>query len=239
MAALDETSLAIKRFVHVSSLTSYGPSTSDKAISEQDDPRPVEYYGMSKREAESAIEKSGLPFTILRPGGIYGPRDVDYFELFKSIHRGMNVFFGNRERWQSCVYIDDCVDAIVASAMSEKAIDQGYMISDGAPLTWGTFQAHIITAAQRYAQDQGKQKRVRTLNLPEFLVTVAALGGELMSRIDKKPRLFNRQKAKMSAQEAWTCSIDKARADFGFAPKVGVAKGTYLAYRWYAENGWF
>jgi nucleoside-diphosphate-sugar epimerase len=80
---------------------------------------------------------------------------------------------------------------------------------------------------------------VRTLNLPELLVSVAAIGGELASRIDRKPRLLNLQKAKMGAQQAWTCVGDAARRDLGFSAEVDLAEGIRLTHEWYLANNWY
>ena len=66
----------------------------------------------------------------------------------------------------------------------------------------------------------------------------AGAGGELLTAIDNKPRLINRQKAMLDAQQAWLCSSDAARADFGFVPRVAMAEGTRRAYQWYVENKW-
>lgn len=229
--ALLEGHREVRRFVLVSSLTAYGPSAPDRPLRETDPPQPIEHYGRSKLEAEDVVRALGdaIPWTIVRPGGVYGPGDVDYFNLFKEIASGRNVFFGNRERWFSAVYVDDCVRAIVGAATSERTVGKGYFVCDGRPLTWGEFQQAIVDA---------HGKRVLTLHLPEALVGVAALGGELVTRIDKKPRLFNRQKAKMGAQPAWTCTHDAARADFGYAPEVPVEEGVARALRWYRDRGW-
>ena len=81
-------------------------------------------------------------------------------------------------------------------------------------------------------------RSVLTLNLPELLVDVAAVFGELATKIDGKPRLFNKQKAKMGAQEAWTCQHDAAHRDFGYEPRVPVERGVELALGWYREHGW-
>jgi nucleoside-diphosphate-sugar epimerase len=221
----------VRRFVHFSSLASFGPSRRDEPHREDSPRRPIEFYGQSKLEAEQAVEAVGsaLPWTILRPGGVYGPGDPDYFELFKSVERGLNVFFGNRERWFSTVYVDDLVRAALDSAESDATRGKGYFVCDGVPVTWGEFQDHIVRASSR---------RVRTLNLPGFLVEIAAFGGELATRVDKKPRLFNRQKALMGAQEAWTCCSDALRADAGHAPQVDVAEGVARTLAWYRAERW-
>ncbi len=231
LTALLEAHREVRRFVLVSSLAAYGPSAPDRPHRESDAPAPIEHYGKSKLEAEDVVRALGaaLPWTIIRPSGVYGPGDADYFNLFKEIASGRNVFFGNRERWFSAVYVDDCVRAIVGAALAQEAIGKGYFVCDGRPITWGEFQQAIVEA---------HGKKVLTLNLPEALVGVAAFGGELATRVDGKPRLFNRQKAKMGAQAAWTCTHDAAREDFGYAPEVPVEEGVARAYRWYREHGW-
>lgn len=221
----------VKRLVHVSSLTSYGPSTAERPHTENDPRRPIEFYGHSKLEAEHAIESAGgrLAWTILRPGGVYGPGDVDYFELFKEISRGRNVFFGNRKRWFSAIYVDDFVAATLAAMTHENAIGKGFFVCDDSPLTWERFQAAIVEASGR---------KVMELNLPEFLTSVAAFGGELATRVDGKPRLFNRQKAKMGAQDAWTCRSTALREATGWKHEYDVARGTREALEWYRRERW-
>jgi nucleoside-diphosphate-sugar epimerase len=231
LRALEEHHPEVKRYVLVSSLAAYGPSAPDRPHSEAMRPRPIEHYGESKLAAERALAEQArkVAWTVIRPGGIYGPGDVDYFNLFREVSKGRNVYFGNRERWFSAVYVDDCVRAIVAAAESPAAVGRGYFICDGVPVTWGEFQEAIVAASGR---------RVRTLELPEFLVDVAAFGGELATRFDGKPRLFNRQKAKMGAQAAWTCQHDAARDDFGYRPEVPMREGVRLSFAWYRDNGW-
>jgi nucleoside-diphosphate-sugar epimerase len=219
----------VRRFVYLSSLASYGPSTPDRPLVESDPRRPIEFYGQSKLEAEHVVEASrDLRWTILRPGGVYGPGDVDYFQLFKEISRGRNVFFGNRKRWFSAIYVDDLVSACLVCATHDGAIRRGFFVDDGYPVTWERFQAAIVEVAGR---------RVRDIDLPEFLVSIAALGGELATKIDGKPRLFNRQKAKMAAQEAWTCRNDALREATGWTPAYPLARGVRETMDWYRREG--
>ena len=221
----------VRRFVHFSSLAAYGPSRRDAPLREDAPRRPIEFYGQSKLEAEQAVEAVGaaLPWTILRPGGVYGPGDVDYFELFKSVERGINVFFGNRERSFSGVYVDDLVRATLDAVETPATAGKGYFVCDGVPITWGEFQVEIVRASGH---------RVRTLDLPGALVDLAAIGGELLTRVDKKPRLFNRQKALMGAQEAWTCTHAALHADTGYVPRVAVAEGVARTLAWYRAERW-
>lgn len=222
----------IKRFVFVSSLVSYGPSATSAPHCEQDPPRPIEHYGQSKLEAEQLVEDEagGVPWTIVRPSGVYGPGDVDYFNLFKSAMLGWNLFFGNRARCMSIIYVDDCIRGIILASQHQKSVGRGYFLTSDEQVTWEQFQSEVVRAVGR---------PVRTLSLPEQLVTAAAIGGEIASRIDKKPRLLNLQKAKMGAQQAWTCVGDAARRDFGFVAEVDLAEGIRRTHEWYVDNDWY
>lgn len=220
----------LKRFVLVSSLAAFGPSTPQRPLVETDPKQPVEFYGRSKMEAEAALEVDrSVPWTIARPSGVYGPGDVDFLELYKSASKGVNAYFGNKDRPMSIVYVDDCIDAILGSAKSESSIHKGYFLCDDAICTWGDYQSEVVRQANR---------RVLDVNLPEFFVKVAAHAGELATKVDGKPRLFNQQKATMGAQAAWSCRGDAARADFGFADKTSRVEGIRRTFAWYRENGW-
>src|ERR1700685_710002 len=80
----------LRRFVHVSSLEAVGPSPDGRPVS-ADQENPVTAYGRSKLAAEKVVlaAKDDLPVTVLRPGAIYGPRDGEILEVFKSIQRGV------------------------------------------------------------------------------------------------------------------------------------------------------
>jgi nucleoside-diphosphate-sugar epimerase len=231
LGAVKQSHPGVRRFVMVSSLAAYGPSSAERPHVESDEPRPIEHYGKSKLEAEQALarEADGVPWTIFRPGGVYGPGDGDYFNLFREVHKGRNVFFGNRKRWFSAIYVDDCVRALCGALGTERTVGRGYFLCDGVPITWETFQDTIVRQSGR---------KVKSLDLPGFLVPMAAFGGELLSRIDKKPRLFNRQKSIMGEQEAWTCRHDAARDDFGYRPEVTLDDGVRRSIDWYREHRW-
>jgi nucleoside-diphosphate-sugar epimerase len=231
MRALREEHAELKRFVLVSSGAAYGPSRGRVPLRESDARNPVEHYGRSKLEAELAVEGAGdtLPWTIVRPSVVYGPAEVDMFNLFKAAHTGVNLFFGNRRKLASAVYVDDLLEAMVLAAQSPEARGRGYFIADGVAYTWDDIQGHIVNAVG---------KRTVTVSLPSFLVQAAGTVGEVLTAIDRKPRILNRQKVIMDAQQAWLFSHEAAMRDFGFAPKISMAEGTRRAYQWYVANGW-
>ncbi len=230
LQALRERHPGLRRFVHVSSLAAYGPSTPEQPREEHHERTPVEHYGRSKLEAELAVEATGdaLPWTIIRPPTVYGPGDVDNLELFRLAKRRLNVFYGNRARAMSFVYVDDLVRGIREAATHEQTRGRGYFLCDGRPLTWEQYQQHIVEASG---------KRALELDLPELSLGVAAVFGELATKLDNKPRLFNRTKA-MMAKQVWTCRHDRARQDFGYSPQVDITEGVRRTLDWYRAQRW-
>src|SRR5215213_414799 len=74
------------RFVLVSSLAAAGPAVAlERPVREDDRSRPIEGYGRSKLEAETAarLYEDRLPVTIVRPAAVYGPRDRDFLRAFR------------------------------------------------------------------------------------------------------------------------------------------------------------
>ena len=86
--ALLRLKMPLKKFVYLSSLSVFGPIREEQPyaeIKESDEPRPNTEYGKSKLEAECFLMQTSLPVVILRPTGVYGPRERDYFMMAKSI----------------------------------------------------------------------------------------------------------------------------------------------------------
>ncbi len=82
-----------KKFLLMSSLSSYGQGDEKtfRPIRLDDPQRPDTAYGQSKLEAENFIRnQSYFPYVILRPTGVYGPGEKDYFMEIKSVKSGFD-----------------------------------------------------------------------------------------------------------------------------------------------------
>jgi nucleoside-diphosphate-sugar epimerase len=229
--AVKRTHPNLRRFLHVSSLTSHGPSTPERPSSEDDERKPVEHYGKSKLEADRVVEAASkdVPATIICPPTVYGPGDVDAFELFRLAARRLNVFYGNRATHMSFVYVDDLVRGMREAAAHDATLGKRYFLTDGEPRTWDDYQRHIVEASGNKAFE---------LDLPSFTLDVAAFFGELATKLDGKPRLFNKQKVVLGKQRAWTCRHDRARTDFGYKPAFAVREGVERTFEWYRAQRW-
>jgi UDP-glucose 4-epimerase len=120
----------VRKVVFTSSLYAYGSRGPDSMV-EDDLPAPTTVYGASKVAGEHLLrvagQENGLGWTVGRLFFIYGPRQYAeggyksvIVKNFERIRRGENpVIFGDGEQALDYVYVDDCVDALVAMLAPE------------------------------------------------------------------------------------------------------------------------
>ncbi len=77
-------------------------------------------YGASKARAERIVAASGLDWTIVRPPGVYGPRDVDYFEMFRMAKMGVVPM--PPEGRSSLIHVHDLAELLVALIPSSEEV---------------------------------------------------------------------------------------------------------------------
>jgi nucleoside-diphosphate-sugar epimerase len=220
----------LKRFVHVSSLEACGPSADGAAVP-ADQENPVTAYGRSKLAAEKVVlsAKDEMPVVLLRPAAIYGPRDAEILDAFKSVQRGvLPVINGGRSK-AIFIYATDCAEACVRAIDADVPSGRVYFVDDGCgAIAMSTMFADFERAL-------GKKAFRATLPMP-LLMTVAR-GVEAFGRITNRPVMLTREKAAMLVQD-WVCSSEATRKELGWEPKVPWGEGVPRAVAWYRENGW-
>ena len=112
--ALLKLNMPLKRFVFISSLSVFGAIHEEQPyvdITEHDTPQPNTAYGESKLKAEQFLDSVGndFPYIILRPSGVYGPRERDYFLMAKSISQHIDFAVGFKRQDITFVYVEDVV----------------------------------------------------------------------------------------------------------------------------------
>jgi nucleoside-diphosphate-sugar epimerase len=153
-ARVAEAALAAKvaRFVHVSSVTVHGrPSASP--IREDAPMRGGTPYEVSKREGElavAAIASRRLPFVIVRPSGIYGPRGryglsaaMATMVLAKAKGRGHRSLRGGPR--MTHVHVEDVARAIalVLDTPVDDVSGRAFFVADETPIRWGELFAFL------------------------------------------------------------------------------------------------
>jgi nucleoside-diphosphate-sugar epimerase len=71
-----------------------------------------------------------------------------------------------------------------------------------------------------------------------MLVYSIAGMSEFLGKFSTKPPIFNFDKGRDFVQNFWTCSVEKAKNDFGFQQKVSLDDGLKSTVNWYKQNNW-
>ena len=232
--ALLELQMPLKRFVFVSSLSIFGAIREQQPyeeIRESDTPQPNTEYGRSKLAAEQYLEQLGnrLPYTILRPTGVYGPREKDYFVMAKSIKQHSDFAVGYRRQDITFVYVSDVVQAIFL-ALDAPQVGRKYFLSDGEVYQSTTFSNLIH-------EELGRPWWIR-ITAPEWVLRIITFFGEYTSRLTGKVSVLNKDKYNILRQRNWRCDIQPAIDELGYQPTVKLAEGVKRTIKWYKDNGW-
>lgn len=233
----------LRLFVYVSSLSVYGAiheSQPYTEITDADTPQPNTAYGESKLQSELFLRDYAaagrLRYVILRPTGVYGPRERDYFLMVKSICRHTDFAVGYKRQDITFVYVLDVVQAIfraierAASPNGDKIIGKGYFLSDGGVYSSRTFSDLI-------RRELGNPWCLR-LTAPLWLLRVVTFFGERIGRLTGRMSALNGDKYNILRQRNWRCDISPAVNDLDYKPQYPLEEGVRLTIKWYKENGW-
>ena len=232
--ALLEVGMPLKRFVFVSSLSIFGAIKEQQpyeAICENDSPQPNTEYGRSKLAAEHCLETLAkrLPYIILRPTGVYGPREKDYFIMAKSIKQHSDFAVGYKRQDITFVYVEDVVQAVFL-ALEKGKNGRKYFLSDGEVYQSATFSNLIHEAL-------GKPWWIR-ITAPVWVLRIVTFLGEYIGRITGKVTALNNDKYNILKQRNWRCDIQPAIDELGYQPKVQLEEGVKKTIQWYRDHKW-
>lgn len=126
----------VKRFIFISSIKVNGENTNlGRSFSADDVPDPSDPYGVSKYEAEMALNeigsKSGLEIVVIRPVLVYGPGvKANFHSMMKWLSRSFPLPLGSIHNKRSLVALDNLVDLIVTCIDHGAAVNQTFLVSD-------------------------------------------------------------------------------------------------------------
>jgi nucleoside-diphosphate-sugar epimerase len=252
--ALIDLKMPLKRFVYISSLSIMGAIREEqpyKEIREQDKAMPNTAYGKSKLEAEQwlvslnkELEKSNrqsrlaplglrneklLPYVILRPTGVYGPRERDYFMMAKSIKAHTDFAVGFKQQDITFVYVTDVVQAVFLAC--EKGVTgRRYFLSDGEVYQSSTFSNLI-------RKELGNPWWIR-ITAPLWVLRIVTFCGEYIGKMTGKVTALNNDKYNIMRQRNWRCDIEPARRELGYEPQVKLEEGVKRSIAWYKRENW-
>ncbi len=231
LRAVESSDARIKKFVFVSSQAAAGPTPGNLPKTEDMECNPITTYGKSKLAAEKIVKSYSekIPVTIVRPSAVYGPRDPEILLFFQTLTKGIQPMIGFREKYVSLVHISDLINGILLSAISENSVNQTYFISGERGYSWkeiGNISAAVL------------QKRLLKIRIPHFLIYTVAGISQFLSYFKDEATILNLEKAREMVQQSWVCSIEKAKKELGYSPKISLEDGIRETIRWYIDHYW-
>jgi dihydroflavonol-4-reductase len=227
--AVNRTRGAVQRIVHISSMAASGPATAAKPACETDTPQPVSEYGRSKLAAEDEVRQHcQVPCTILRPPGVYGPRDHGFLPMFRAVNRHL-LLRPTAQQLLSLVFVKDLAEAALVCLQHPTSAGQTYFAASPEPVTAATMAAEIATQSGRW---------VVPLPVPTAIVWLMCLGQEVFSRITGRAMLLNLAKFAELRAPGWVCDPSRLERDVGYRCSTSLREGISTTLKWYGEHGW-
>jgi nucleoside-diphosphate-sugar epimerase len=232
LATLLDVALAagVERFVHVSSITVHGNDVrgvADETAPFRIEPNP---YSRTKVAGErllaDRIREHRAPVTIVRPGWIYGPRDVASFARFAMmIQRGKMVVIGRGDNHVPLIYVRDVAQGMLLASQTPAARGRAYLLVKDEPATQIEYLAAI-------AKELSVPPPSRHIGYGLALALGAA--GETIGRAahwNHPPPIMRYGVQLLGGENCF--DISRARRELGFAPQVGLAEGVRQSIAWY------
>lgn len=204
----------VQRLVHVSSLSAREPELSA--------------YGASKARAEKLVRASGLDWTIVRPPGIYGPRDTEIFDMFRMARWGL-MPMPQRDGRASYIHVNDLCRLLLALVPGGEAVSHmTFEPDDGRPGGWGHYEF-----ARAIGWAMGRRP---------WVVHLSRASLERAARAD---RFVRRTRAKLTLDRAgymshpdWVVSQGALPPPDLWQPQIQTREGLKATAQWYRDNHW-
>ena len=227
-----------KKVLVTSSLAAVGAC--DGGVATEETPlRPISDYGRSKAAMEEALAdrhemrtsfQDEIPIVVVRPPAVYGPRERDIYEVFKTAQRGIFPILGSgSEPDLSLVHVRDLVRGMVDAAEADVTAGETYFLGSERFYAWNEIKAATMQALGR---------RVLTIPVPGALVGPVGAAAEFWGTLTGQYPPLNREKAREIRHACKMCSVDKARRDFGYRQEVPLEQGIQETIDWYRQEGW-
>lgn len=229
LGAIRAAGSGLGRFVLFSSAETMGPSPGGVPLTEDLDQRPFSAYGKSKVMAEKCLDgvHGMFPVTVIRPPGVYGPRDRDFAILFRMVSRGFQPVVNPSPSF-SLVYVKNLVAGICLAIERPQAGSRSYFFTDGPPISWIEFGCLVARALG---------KRPFQLKVPLAVVRGIARIAGLVTAVTGKSGILSRDKIEEMIS-SWVISDDRARKDLGYCPQFTTEQGVTETASWYRQRGW-
>jgi nucleoside-diphosphate-sugar epimerase len=221
---------AVRRFVLVSSQAALGPSSPGVRLAEDAPCRPVTPYGRSKLAGELAVRaETVLPWTIIRPPSVYGPRDREFLRLFRVVRTGIAPVFGWGVQQLSLVHVHDLAELIARAGRTDRAAGQTYHAAHPEIITSGEVARAAGAAVGR---------RPVVVPVPPLLATPIVWAIGFAADRTGRRTVVHPDKLPEFLAPAWLLDSSRAQRELGWTAAIDAAGGMRGTAEWYRREGW-
>lgn len=218
----------VSRLIHCSTSGVLGP-INDPPADEGWLYNPSNMYEIAKTRAEKMVlnHRKELDVTIIRPGLVYGPRDMHTLSLFKSIKNRRFFIIGDGEALLHPTFVEDLNQGFVLCLENKKSIDEIYLIVGDRYVTVNEF-INVVS---------------KTLNLKTYWMHIPIRVADLLAGISElagsalglePPLTYSRVKF---FTENRAFSYSKIGQDLGYKP-IKLEEGIKKTINWYKRYGY-
>lgn len=220
----------VQRLVHVSSLAAGRSGTRAAPAREDDPPQPLSEYGRSKLAGEREVTAHCRgEFVVLRPGGVYGPRDAEFLRLFRAARLHLQPLFGGGRQELSLVFAPDLAEVIVRALTEPKAARQIVNVASAEIITARELSAAIAAATGTWTLQ---------LPLPRRVLDGVCRAAAVWCKIRGTATVLAHGKHRELAAAGWVGDTARLRAIFGPVCATPLAEGVAATLAWYRAEQW-
>ena len=220
----------VERFVYCGTIGIYGHRA--PGVTSEDSPlHPGNIYERTKVAAEALVRQQAatlrLPYTILRPADVYGPRDQRLLKLFKGVSQGRFPLFGSGTGRRHMVYVDDVVSAFFKACERDQALGEGLIVAGPSACTLRQLIDEIAraTGSKRYG--------IRLPLAP--MLAIAGVVEDVSSTLGIDPPIYRRRMDFFHSDSEF--DISHARRVLEWEPRVDLREGIRRTLEDYRRTG--
>lgn len=224
----------VKQFIYCSSVAVYGKVKDKSKFIKEDYPcYGQNIYGKTKYEGELVTKKYckkyKIPYTILRPGRIFGLGDIGAtFLIYKLVKKGFFPMLGGGKSTMMPIYVEDLSKAFMKCIKNKKSYNKIYNVAGKDVMTKKEF-IYLIA----------KKLNVKFLSLyaPIKSTLFVAKIIEFFFKLFNKEPPVSRKRLKFFILSR-KYDLSSAKEDLNWEPKKDMEKGVEEMVVWYKKQGY-
>jgi len=225
----------VRRLVQVSSPSAVFDGT-DHIDADESLPYPRKWlnqYSETKAVSEQrvlAADGPGLETVAIRPHAIWGPRDRTLFpRIIERAQAKRIVQIGDGQNVISTLYVENGADALVLAATAQKAPGNVYFVTDADSIKLWDWLRRIL-------KDLDLPTIKRKVPYP-LVYGVGAVQKTVWNLFNLKgePTVTRYSAAELAKNHSY--SIERARSDLGYNPRIDREEGLRRFYEWFEKEG--